>query len=182
MGPVRWLIAATLVLAAAPASALGAQQVIHPNHTRDDGWHTRPAALSVAQVLNENCRQPILSACIANNTDFAYGDRIGERYEVGFQNPHGEDVSLVSGKVWILARHPRRGTRSGYALRITGEFGRMVIARLRNVHKNGWVSFNVPVMPISAAKTLTLAGRVTHGTHPLAKNYVAYIELNFVRP
>jgi hypothetical protein len=173
-------LAAFMVL---PASALGADQVLHPNRTFDDSWHTRPARLSVSQVLNEDCRQPILSACIANNTDFAFGDRIGERYAIGFQDPTGASSpdDVMAGKVWILARHPRAGTRSAYAIRIRNSAGeRIIIARKANVHAFGWFSIDVPPITVTEAAHLALAGRVTRGTKPLAKNYVAYAELHFV--
>jgi hypothetical protein len=173
-------LAAFMVL---PASALGADQVLHPNRTFDDSWHTRPARLSVSQVLNEDCRQPILSACIANNTDFAFGDRIGERYAIGFQDPTGASSpdDVMAGRVWILARHPRAGTRSAYAIRIRNSAGeRIIIARKANVHALGWFSIDVPPITVTEAAHLALAGRVTRGTKPLAKNYVAYAELHFV--
>ena len=166
-----------------PATALGADQVLHPNRTFDDSWHTRPARLSVSQVLNEDCRQPILSACIANNTDFAFGDRIRERYAIGFQDPTGASSpdDVMAGKVWILARHPRAGTRSAYAIRIRNSAGeRIIIARKANVHALGWFSIDVPPITVTEAAHLALAGRVTRGTKPLAKNYVAYAELHFV--
>jgi hypothetical protein len=172
------------VLMVFAGTALGADQVLRPNRTFDDGWHTRPARLSVGQVLNEDCRQPILSACIANNTDFAFGDRIRERYEIGFQDPTGASSpdDVMAGRVWILARHPRTGTRSEYAIRILNSAGeRIIIARKANVHASGWFSTDVPPITVTEAAHLALAGRVTRGTKPLAKNYVAYAELHFVQ-
>jgi hypothetical protein len=168
----------------APGSALGADQVLHPNRTLDDGWDTRPARPSVAQVLNEDCRQPVLSACLANNSDFAFGNRVGERYEIGFQDPTGASSpdDVMAGKVWILARHPRAATRSAYAVRILNSAGeRIIVARKRDVHASGWFSIDVPPITVTEAAHLALTGRVTAGKKPLAKNYVAYAELDFVR-
>ena len=168
-----------LAFLASPPAALAEQQLLDPNRTLDDGWHTRPARLTVRQAIDDGCRFPALSACASG--DFAYGDRRGERYEVAFEDPNGEDVSFVKGTVNVLARH-RTGSRSAYALRVTRNGVRRVIRFVHDVDRNGWVRFSMPLITIAEARTLSLAGRVTRGggRSPLVKNFVAYVGLDFV--
>jgi len=175
--PTIDFLVGALVFLASPHAALAEQQLLDPNRTLDDGWHTRPARLTVRQAIDDGCRFPALSACASG--DFAYGDRRGERYEIAFEDPHGEDVSFVQGTVYVLARH-RIGSRSSYALRVTRHGARRVIRFVHDVRKNGWVRFSVPLITIAEARTLSLAGRVTSRDRwPLVKNFVAYVGLDF---
>jgi hypothetical protein len=169
---------AALAFLALPPAALAEQQLLDPNRTLDDGWHTRPARLTVRQPIDDGCRFPALSACAPG--DFAYGDRRRERYEVAFEDPRGEDVSFVKGTVYVLARH-RSGSRSAYALRVTRNGVRRGFRLVHDVARNGWVRFSVPLITIAEERTLSLAGGVTSGggRAPLVKNFVAYVGLDF---